>query len=130
MKVEATNLCNHTAERNKRKQRKHTMLSHESVLTTKAMRAVVAAKRATKELKKHAKIVQEQAKRGCQATTVITKEQVEVRKKACITAAKLKKVADQHQREAGEAGKAAKKAQKAFQTAASIYRRKLTEDAL
>ena len=59
MEVKATNLCNHTVERNKRKQRKCTVLSCELVLTTKAMRAVVAAKKATKELKKHAKIAQE-----------------------------------------------------------------------
>jgi hypothetical protein len=59
MEVEATNLCNHTAERNKRKQRKRTILSRESVLTTEAMRAVVTAKKATEELKKHAKIARE-----------------------------------------------------------------------
>ena len=64
------------------------------MLTTKAIRAVVAAKKATEELKKHAKITQEQAKRGRQATAVIAKEQVKVKKKAYITAAKLKKVAD------------------------------------
>ena len=58
------------------------------------MRAVVTTKRATKELKKYAKITREQAKRGRQDTAVITKEQVEVRKKAYITAVKLKKVAD------------------------------------
>jgi len=64
MEVEATNLHNHTAERNKRKQRKRAILSRESVLTTKAMGVVVAAKKATKELKKHAKIAQKQAKKG------------------------------------------------------------------
>ena len=58
MKVKATNLYNYTVERNKRKQRKHTVLSCELVLTTKIMRAVVAAKEATKELKKNAKIAQ------------------------------------------------------------------------
>ena len=94
IEVKATNLHNHTVERNKRKQRKHTILSRESVLTTKAMRAVVAAKKATKELKKYTKIAREQAKRGRQATAVIVKEQVKVRKKAHITTAKLKKVTD------------------------------------
>ena len=64
------------------------------MLTTEVIRAVVAAKKATKELKKHAKIAREQAKRGRQATAVIAKEQVEVRKKARITTIKLKKVAD------------------------------------
>ena len=94
MEVKATNLYNHTAERNKRKQRKRTVLSYKLVLTTKAIKAVITAKKATKELKKHTKITREQAKKGRQAAAVITKEQVEVRKKACITAVKLKKVAD------------------------------------
>ena len=92
MEVEAINLYNHTAERNKRKQRKHTILSCKSVLTTEAIRAVITAKKATKELKKHTKITREQAKKGRQAAAVITKEQVKVRKKAYITAIKLKKV--------------------------------------
>ena len=56
IEVKATNLCNHTAERNKRKQKKRAILSCELVLTTETIRAVVAAKRATKELKKHTKI--------------------------------------------------------------------------
>ena len=64
------------------------------MLTTDAMRAIIAAKRATEELKKHAKIAQKQAKKGCQATAVIAKKQVEVRKKTYITAVKLKKVTD------------------------------------
>ena len=59
MEVEATNLCNYTVERNKRKQRKRTVLSRELVLTTKSIRAVVAAKEATKELKKNAKVARE-----------------------------------------------------------------------
>ena len=59
IEVEATNLRNHTTERNKRKQRKRTILSHKSVLTTEAIRAVVTAKKATEELKKHTKIAQE-----------------------------------------------------------------------
>ena len=57
IEVKATNLYNYTAERNKRKQRKHTVLSCELVLTTEAIRAVVTTKKATEELKKHAKII-------------------------------------------------------------------------
>ena len=64
IEVKATNLYNYTAERNKRKQRKHTVLSCELVLITKVIRAVIATKKATKELKNHAKITQEQAKKG------------------------------------------------------------------
>ena len=130
MEVKATSLCNYTVKRNKRKQRKRTILSYKLVLTTKTIRAVVAAKEATKELKKNAKIAREQAKRDRQAAATTTKEQVKVRKKAHITATKLKKVANQHQRKASKAGKAAKKAQKAFQTASSIYKKKLTKNAL
>ena len=59
MEVKATNLCNYTVERNKRKQRKRTVLSCKLVLTTKTMRAVVAAKEAIEELKKNAKIARE-----------------------------------------------------------------------
>ena len=59
IEVKATNLCKYTIERNKRKQRKRTILSRKLVLTTKVIRAVVAAKRATKELKKHTKIARE-----------------------------------------------------------------------
>jgi len=59
MEVKATNLYNHTIERNKRKQRNRTILSYELVLTTKAIRAVITAKKATKELKKHTKITRE-----------------------------------------------------------------------
>ena len=59
MEVKATNFRNHTAERNKRKQRKRAILSRELVLTTEVIRAVVTAKKATKELKKHAKITRE-----------------------------------------------------------------------
>jgi hypothetical protein len=59
IEVKATNLYNYTVERNKKKQRKRTILSCELVLTTKVIRAVVAAKKATKELKKYAKIAQE-----------------------------------------------------------------------
>ena len=51
MEVEATNLRNHTAERNKRKQRKRTVLSRKLVLTTEVIRAVIATKKATEELK-------------------------------------------------------------------------------
>ena len=57
IEVKATNLRNYTAERNKRKQRKRTILSRELVLTTEIIRAVVAAKEATKKLKKNTKIV-------------------------------------------------------------------------
>jgi len=64
IEVKVTNFCNHTVERNKKKQRKRTIFSRESVLTTKAIRAIVAAKKATKELKKHAKITRGQAKRN------------------------------------------------------------------
>ena len=64
------------------------------MLTTKTIRAVVAAKEATEELKKNAKIAREQAKRGRQAAAITTKEQVKVRKKARITVIKLKKVAN------------------------------------
>jgi hypothetical protein len=64
IEVKATNLCNYSIERNKRKQRKCTILSRKSVLITKAIRAVVTTKKATEELKKHAKIAREQAKRG------------------------------------------------------------------
>jgi hypothetical protein len=59
IEVKATNLHNYTAERNKRKQKKYTILFYKSVLTTKAIRAVVTAKKATEEPKKHAKIAQE-----------------------------------------------------------------------
>ena len=59
IEVKATNLYNYTIERNKRKQRKRTILSRELVLTTKAIRAVITAKKATKELKKHTKITRE-----------------------------------------------------------------------
>ena len=59
IEVEATNLYNYTIERNKRKQRKRAILSRKLVLTTKIIRVVIAAKRATKELKKYAKIARE-----------------------------------------------------------------------
>ena len=59
MEVKATNLYNYTIERNKRKQRKCTILSRRLVLTTKAIRAVATAKKVTKELKKYTKIAQE-----------------------------------------------------------------------
>ena len=50
MEVKATNFYNYTVERNKRKQRKRTILSCKLVLTTKIIRAVIATKEATKEL--------------------------------------------------------------------------------
>ena len=59
IEVKITNLHNYTAERNKRKQRKCIILSHKSVLTTEAIRAVITAKKATEELKKHTKIARE-----------------------------------------------------------------------
>ena len=59
MEVKATNICNYTVERNKRKQRKRTILSRELVLTTKAIRAVITAKKATKELKNLTKTARE-----------------------------------------------------------------------
>ena len=57
MKVKAAKLHNNTAKRNKKKQRKHMVLSTISVLTTKAIQAIITAKNITKENKKQAKIV-------------------------------------------------------------------------
>ena len=45
MEVKATNLYNYIVERNKKKQRKRTILSYELVLTTEAIWAVIAAKK-------------------------------------------------------------------------------------
>ena len=59
MEVKVINFYNYTIERNKRKQRKHTILFYELVLTTKVIRIVVTTKKATKELKKYAKIGRE-----------------------------------------------------------------------
>ena len=130
MEVEAAKLRNNTTERNKKKQRKRTVLSTASVLTTQAIQAIADAKSIAEEDKKQAKIAQDQAKIQRQAAATIAKEQLEARKEARTAATKLKKVANQHRREAGEAGKVAKKMQKAADTVSSIYNKKLTEDSL
>jgi len=56
IEVEAAKLCNNTVKRNKKKQRKHTVLSTISVLTTKAIQAIITIKNIAKENKKQAKI--------------------------------------------------------------------------
>ena len=56
IEVEAAKFRNNAAERNKKKQRKRTILSTASVLTTKAMQAIAAAKNIAKEDKKQTKI--------------------------------------------------------------------------
>ena len=56
IEVKAAKLRNNAVKRNKKKQRKHTVLSTALVLTTKVMQAIAAAKNITKEDKKQAKI--------------------------------------------------------------------------
>lgn len=94
MEVEAAKLRNNTVERNKKKQRKRTVLSTTSVLTTQAMQAIATAKNIAEEDKKQAKVARDQAKIQRQAAAVVAKEQLEARKEARTAAAKLRKVAD------------------------------------
>ena len=57
MEVETAKFCNNTVKRNKKKQRKRTVLSTALVFTTQAMQAIATAKNITEEDKKQAKII-------------------------------------------------------------------------
>ena len=129
LKQENKDLRYGAMERKKRKKDNKTVLSTAAVLTTDAMKAIVAAREAVEEAKRNTKEQRKRSKIKREEAVILYKEQVKARKEARAAASEAKRKTEQHQRQFRAALLASKKAQKALETASRIATKKKTAEA-